>query len=113
MTPCSSFIPFLLLFSALEVAFGAMLYKYQYTKTAASRAFDINMNYPVDEFVLKTGWYLECAASGLFIMASLIVIAESIHSPPPKTGRFITVARVIPTVEKTKVNDKEGKGESP
>jgi hypothetical protein len=87
-----------------------MLYKYQYTKTTLSTAYDPNREYPVDEFVLKTGWYLECAAGGLFIMASLLAMADSIHNPPPKTGSNSTA--VIPIGEKTKDNGKNIKGES-
>jgi hypothetical protein len=94
----------LLQFVAMEVVIGAMLHKYQYKKTASCYAFDPSRGVPLNEFVLTTGWYLECAAGGLFIMASLIAMAESIHNPPPKTGS--TFSNVTPSEGKTNVSDK-------
>jgi hypothetical protein len=89
----------------MEVILGAMLYKYQYKKTASCSAFNPNQNYPMNEFVLTTGWSLECAAGGLFIMASLIVMAESVHNPPLKTGSASTT--VTPSQESTNASDKK------
>lgn len=103
----------MLFFSVQEVVLGAMLYSYQYTKTAKSIAYDPNsiLDLPGNEFVLKMGWYLECVAGGLFFMASLIAIAESIHNPPLKNGNTSTA--VTPIEEKIKVSDKKVKEESP
>ncbi|XP_062592792.1 uncharacterized protein LOC134254266 [Saccostrea cucullata] len=66
--------------TSLEVTSGALLYKYQYTKTASYEAFDLNRAYPIDKFVLGIGWHLECAAGALFNLASLVAISGSIHN---------------------------------
>ncbi|XP_062581362.1 uncharacterized protein LOC134243144 [Saccostrea cucullata] len=97
-----------LMCTSLDIMLGAMLYKYQFKKTASNYASDVNLGYPIDKFELQMGWKLECAAGGLFLMATLIAIAESLHNPPSKDK---SSKSVVPFEEKTNSNNNKNKEE--
>ena len=57
---------------------GAIVYKnnYQRQQKADSRLNNA-MHLPFDQHVLKAGFYLECAAGGLFILTLLLTYADT------------------------------------
>lgn len=66
--------------TAFECLMGAILYRNNYTKQEAPK--DLNYMYmlPYDEYVLRAGFYLECAAGGLFLFNYLLFILDVIMS---------------------------------
>ena len=66
------------MFLAFEVLMGAILYKYNYQRQQRP---EINNPYqvPFDRHVLRAGFYLECAAGGLFILSLLIFVLDALN----------------------------------
>ena len=60
---------------------GAIIYKYSYERQqkADSRLNNVS-NLPFDQHVLKAGFYLECAAGGLFILTLLLTYADTMYN---------------------------------
>ena len=93
---------------------GAMLYKYNYQRQQRP---DVNnaKQLPFDQHVLKAGFYLECAAGGLFILTLLLSfldimyydrrdtqsVSPSVNEENPKTNE-----NVKKTTESKKDNEK-------
>ena len=57
---------------------GATLYKYNYQRQQRQ---DLNnaLHLPFDQHVLRAGFYLECAAAGLFILSLLIFVLDALN----------------------------------
>ena len=64
--------------AAFEVLMGAILYKYNYQRT---RKQDPNhlVNLPFDDHELRAGFYLECAAGGLFILTLILWFLDMMY----------------------------------
>ncbi|XP_022341804.2 uncharacterized protein LOC111135766 [Crassostrea virginica] len=67
-----------ILCAAFEVLMGAILYKYNYQRQQRP---DLNnaLKLPFDKHVLKAGFYLECAAGGLFILTLLLSFLDIMY----------------------------------
>lgn len=75
-----------LFFTAFECLMGAILYKHNYTKHEAPKDLNIDRHIPYDEHVLRAGFYLECAAGGLFLINSLLFILDAMMSNRQETS---------------------------
>ena len=59
---------------------GAILYKFNYQRTQKADARLNNIsNLPFNDHELRAGFYLECAAGGLFILTLLITYADTMY----------------------------------
>ena len=82
---------------------GAILYKFNYQRTQkADSRLNNALRLPFDQHVLKAGFYLECAAGGLFILTLLITYADTMYYDRRDTQS------VSPSVneENPKINEK-------
>lgn len=59
---------------------GAILYKYNFTKHQAPKVSDVNYRLPYEEHGLRAGFYIECAAGGLFFVTSLLYIVDTVYA---------------------------------
>ena len=102
------------LISAFEVLMGAILYKYNYQKQQRP---DLNnaSHLPFDKHVLKAGFYLECAAGGLFILTLLLSFLDMMYydrrdassvSPTENEENPKYNEKVKKTIESNKDNEK-------
>ena len=70
---------------------GAMLYKYNYQRPQYPDVND-RLHLPFDQHVLRAGFYLECAAGGLFILSLLIFVLDAINHNGKKDSTSISPA---------------------
>ena len=93
---------------------GAILYKYNYQRQQRP---DLNnaLKLPFDKHVLKAGFYLECAAGGLFILTLLISFLDMMYydrrdassvSPSENEENPKINEKVKKTIESKKDNEK-------
>lgn len=85
-------------FTAFECLMGAILYRYNYTKQEAPKDLNSDLNFPYDEYVLRAGFYLECAAGGLFLFNSLLFILDAMMS------KRQDIPSINPTLDEEKVS---------
>ena len=69
---------FVVLFVAFEVLMAATLYKYNYQRQQRIHLNNV-ANIPFEQHVLRAGFYLECAAGGLFILSLLIFVLDVLN----------------------------------
>lgn len=69
-----------LLIASFESLMGAILYKYNFTKHQAPKVSDVNYRLPYEEHGLRAGFYIECAAGGLFFVTSLLYIVDTVYA---------------------------------
>lgn len=82
---------------------GAVLYRDNYTKQEAPKDLNYNRNVPYDEYVLRAGLFLECAAGGLFLFNSLLFILDAMMSNRQDTSL------INPTLDEEKVSSTQSK----
>lgn len=73
-------------FTAFECLMGAILYRHNYTKHEAPKDLNYNRHLPYDEHVLRAGFYLECAAGGIFLFNALLFILDAMMSNRQETS---------------------------
>lgn len=82
---------------------GAILYGNNYTKHEAPKDLNMIEYFPYDEYVLRAGFYLECAAGGLFLINSLLFILDAMMSNRQETSS------INPTVNEESVSSTQSK----
>lgn len=92
---------------------GAILYKYNFTKHQAPKDLNAKVDFPYNDHKTRAGFYLECAAGGLFILTSLLTVLDIMYYEKKETssiGPMINGEK--PSVGKDKtVNENKKKGD--
>ena len=70
---------------------GAILYKYNYQRQQ-NPDFNNALRLPYDQHVLRAGFYLECAAGGLFILSLLIFVLDALNHNGKKDSTSVSPA---------------------
>ena len=69
----------------------AILYKYNYQRQQRPDLNDA-LHLPFDQHVLRAGFYLECAACGLFILSLLIFVLDAVNHTGKKDSTSVSPA---------------------
>lgn len=72
--------------SAFECLMGAILYKYNFTKHQAPKDLNAKIDFPYNDHDTRAGFYLECAAGGLFILTSLLTVLDIMYYEKKETS---------------------------
>lgn len=92
---------------------GAILYKYNFNKHQAPKDLNAGIEFPYNDHDTRAGFYLECAAGGLFILTSLLTVLDIMCYEKKETssiGPMINGEK--PSVRKDKtVNENKKKGD--